>query len=153
MYRVAFLACYWLFFLALTPCAKPIQIMNYQLQKVVKKINNELSQMNTNKVLYMNSQNMSFSATEDSALCHIICNTYKAVSVLKSLIGLCMNHKQNHQTQVSQKIWKWEVTWLSKTKSKVLKRNGKTYRRLWQNFPPVPRYINSNLLLSKSNLS
>lgn len=28
-----------------------------------------------------------------------------------------------------------------------------TYRKLWKNFPPISRCINSNLLLSKSNLS
>lgn len=65
-----------------------------------------LSEINTNKILYMNSQKLSFSAIEDSALCHIIYNTCKAVSVLKSLMGLCMNHKQKHQIQVSQQIWK-----------------------------------------------
>lgn len=58
---------------------------------------------------------------------HIICNTHKAVSILKSLMGLHEPQTENHQIQVSQQIWKWELIWLSKTKSKVLKRNGMTY--------------------------
>lgn len=81
-YRAAFLACYWLFFLALTPCAKPIQIMR-------------LSQIHTNEVLYINSQKLSSSAMEDSAPSTLFLIHTKQ-SVLKSLMGLCMKHKQKN---------------------------------------------------------